>query len=117
MDQGSLPLSRTILVNPSSSSSVPIMKAYSTYATGAAKAIRDSLSSKATDKQIDQDVSDMVEFESELAKVKKDILPTFDTSHLRTAIFSICLSVSSHERSPLLKRIAATILECTIPCC
>ena len=45
------------------------MAAYIAYITGTAKAIRDSLKSDATDAQIEQDVKDLWNFESELAKV------------------------------------------------
>jgi len=45
------------------------MTAYANYAIGAAKAIRDSLGSTATDAAIAADVDAMWKFESELAKV------------------------------------------------
>lgn len=48
-----------------------IMSAYAAYATDAAKAIRDSLGSPATDEEIAADVESMWKFESELAKVSQ----------------------------------------------
>lgn len=67
IDQGSLALSRSILVNPDGAAE--IMAAYATYATDAAKAIRDSLGSSVTDDDIAADVEEMWKFESELAKI------------------------------------------------
>jgi hypothetical protein len=55
----------------STPSSSAVFGAYVTFATGAAKAIRDSLGSAATDAQIESDVEAMWRFESELAKVNK----------------------------------------------
>lgn len=46
-----------------------IMEAYFVYISEAAKAIRNSLGSDATDAQIDLDVRDLIQFEFELAKV------------------------------------------------
>ena len=60
-------LPRSTLVNPDGSPD--IMTAYANYAIGAAKAIRDSLGSTATDAAIVADVDAMWKFESELAKV------------------------------------------------
>lgn len=68
IDQGSLGLPRSTLVNPSGSPEV--MTAYSDYMTGTAKAIRDYLNTGATDAQIDADVLATWTFESELAKVR-----------------------------------------------
>jgi len=67
IDQGSLALSRTTLVNPGSYPE--IMTAYANYATGAAKAIRDSLGQSVPDATITSDVDAMWKFESELAKI------------------------------------------------
>ena len=46
------------------------MAAYMEYITEAAKAIRNSLKSRASDRQIERDVDDMRKFEFELSKVK-----------------------------------------------
>jgi len=46
------------------------MAAYMEYITEAAKAIRNSLKSRASDRQIERDVDDMCKFEFELSKVK-----------------------------------------------
>ncbi len=46
------------------------MAAYMEYITEAAKAIRNSLKSRASDRQIEQDVDDLRKFELELLKVK-----------------------------------------------
>ncbi|KAI9560850.1 hypothetical protein GHT06_011803 [Daphnia sinensis] len=67
IDQSSLALPRSTLINPSGSPE--IMTAYSTYITDAAKAIRDYLATGATDAQIDADVLAVWTFESELAKI------------------------------------------------
>jgi len=48
----------------------PKMAAYMEYITEAAKAIRNSLKSRASDRQIERDVDDMRKFEFELSKVK-----------------------------------------------
>lgn len=67
IDQSSLALPRSTLVNPDGSPD--IMNAYANYAIGAAKAIRDSLGSTASDAAISGDVDAMWKFESELAKI------------------------------------------------
>lgn len=67
IDQASFLLPREELIDPSSAKQD--MAAYIAYITGTAKAIRDSLKSDATDAQIEQDVKDLWNFESELAKV------------------------------------------------
>jgi len=68
IDQSSLGLPRSTLTGSTPSSSA-VFGAYVTFATGAAKAIRDSLGSAATDAQIESDVEAMWRFESELAKI------------------------------------------------
>lgn len=60
-----LPRSTLVAADPSSA----VLTAYAAYMRGAARAIRDSLGSGATDAQIDADVQSVWLFESELAKV------------------------------------------------
>lgn len=67
IDQGSLTLPHEILLN--SEDYPKIMEAYFVYISEAAKAIRNSLGSDATDAQIDLDVRDLLQFEFELAKI------------------------------------------------
>ncbi len=73
IDQSSLVLPRSTLVDPSSDPSV--MTAYADYITGSAKAISNSLNSGATDSDIARDVEAMWKFESDLAKVNIKIRP------------------------------------------
>jgi predicted metalloendopeptidase len=69
VDQTSLGLPRTTLVNAYDPSTASVMNAYTNYITSSAKAIRDSLGSTASDAQIDTDVSLLILFESNLAKI------------------------------------------------
>ena len=56
------------------------MAAYMEYITEAAKAIRNSLKSRASDRQIEQDVDNLRKFEFELSKVEKRNKTTLLTS-------------------------------------
>ncbi len=67
IDQGSLAIPRTILLNQNDHPKV--MAAYTAYVSGAAKAVRDSISGGANDGQIESDTRDLIRFEFELAKV------------------------------------------------
>ena len=68
MDQGSLSLPKSTLMDYSNSSDV--IKAYKTYAIGSAKILRNYLKTNASDSQIISDVEAMLKFESELAGVR-----------------------------------------------
>ena len=45
------------------------MAAYANYAAGAAKILRDSINSSASDSQIESEIKEMIRFETELANV------------------------------------------------
>ena len=81
MDQGSLSLSRSFLTNYTSKPNV--FKAYTELIVDSAKAIRDSLGSKASDSQIRADVEAILKFESQLALVLHNIV----TSNLKDSFF------------------------------
>ena len=69
VDQSSLALPRTTLINARSNSTLATMKAYAVYASAAAKAIRDAIRGGTEDADIEQDVEHMIQFEMQLAKV------------------------------------------------
>lgn len=67
MDQGSLVLPRSILVN---AIEYPVViYEYMSYLIGSAKAIRNTLNSSVSDAQIEADAKNVLKFEFELAKV------------------------------------------------
>lgn len=67
VDQASLAIPRSILLNQKDSPKV--IEAYATFISGAAKALRNAIGGGASDVQIESDVSDLIRFEYELAKV------------------------------------------------
>lgn len=71
IDQGSLSLPRSILLNRKDNSKV--ITAYTNYITGAAKLVRDSMGKGdgASDEQINLDAQELLQFEIELAKVSQ----------------------------------------------
>ena len=71
MDQTGIGLSRPTLLGAQSNSSV--MNAYSTYMSGVAKVIRNAINGGATDSDIEYDVSNVISFQIELAKVRHNL--------------------------------------------
>ena len=71
IDQGSLSLPRSILLNRKDNSKV--ITAYTNYITGAAKLVRDSMGKGdgASDEQINLDAQELLQFEIEVAKVSQ----------------------------------------------
>lgn len=69
VDQASLGLPYSTLINANSNSTASIMKAYAGYITESAKAVRIATNGGSKDSTIARDVQDMINFEVDLAKV------------------------------------------------
>lgn len=69
MDQSSLGLPYSTLINARSNSTAAVMKAYATYVFEAAKAVRDAIQGGTNDSAIIHEVEQMINFQIELAKV------------------------------------------------
>lgn len=102
IDQGSLAVPRSILLNANAHPKV--MTAYFDYIYGAAKIIRDTIQGDALDAQLVQDVNDIIAFEVEIAKVQ---IPKLIFNYERNII---CFFTRFH---PLRKR-GEIALVCTI---
>ena len=69
VDQGSLGLPRSILINSDDGQNIATISAYTNFIVGSAKAVRNFMGSSVSNLMIGSRVNDMLQFEMKLAKI------------------------------------------------